>query len=77
MFEIFEGLKLMIIGMSTVFVFLIIMVLTMNFTGIILKIVNKFNPEIEEEPKSGLDRVVKGHEDIAAIIAAIKSYMEK
>ena len=69
-----EGLRLMVIGMSTVFVFLIIMVFVMNFSAVIIKFINKYFPEKEETQKSHIKKAIESHEDIAVAIAAVKEY---
>lgn len=69
-----EGLRLMTIGMSTVFVFLIIMVFVMNFSAVIIKFINKYLPEKEEPQKSHINKAIESHEDIAIVIAAVKEY---
>ena len=69
-----EGFRLMIIGMSTVFIFLIIMVFVMNFSAVIIKFINKYFPEKEEAQKSHIKKSIESHEDIAIVIAAVKEY---
>jgi oxaloacetate decarboxylase gamma subunit len=70
-----EGLKFMVIGMSVVFIFLVLMVVAINIQA---KIVNRFFPEKAVEPKkpaaqpAGSDSQV-----IAAIMGAIQSYRNK
>ena len=47
-----EGLFIMIMGMSTVFAFLIILMFTVNFCSKLIKILNKYFPEQIDEPKN-------------------------
>ena len=47
-----QGLFLMLIGMGSVFSFLIIMLFSMNVCSKILLILNKYVPEINEEVKN-------------------------
>ena len=46
------GFTLMIIGMVTVFVFLIIMIVAMNITTKVIQFINKYFPEQELEDKT-------------------------
>ena len=47
-----EGSLIMIIGMGTVFFFLVIMIFAMEISSKVLKFINKFMPEEVEEVKS-------------------------
>lgn len=70
-----EGFKLMLIGMTIVFLFLVIMVVVMKVTAKILNMLKKYYPE--EEQKAGkLTRAVENNEDIALVIATVKSYLK-
>ncbi len=63
---VLEGFKFMGLGMGTVFLFLIVMILSMN---IMSYIVHKFFPE----PKASLDQEVNTAQDNKKIIAAISA----
>ncbi len=65
---VFEGLKIMMLGMGTVFSFLIVMIVMMN---IMSKIVHRFFPEpndVENTPSSAQENTAK---KVAAITGAI------
>ena len=65
-----EGLVVMAMGMGTVFVFLVIMIGTMNLTSAIMPILNKFIPEEIEQPKSSAKKQDKDNDaEIALAIA--------
>lgn len=70
---VIEGMKFMFLGMSTVFAFLIIMILFMNAMS---AIIHRFFPEpqasadVTEAPKQDNKKIV------AAITAAIKYHRE-
>lgn len=49
-----SGLTIMIIGMSTVFVFLTIMIFAMKITSKIIQFLNKYFPEAETEQKKNI-----------------------
>lgn len=59
-----EGLKFMLLGMGTVFLFLIVMIVSMN---IMSTIIHKFFPE----PKSAISGTGNQAKDNKKIIAAI------
>ena len=64
---IFEGLKFMVLGMGTVFVFLVIMIMAMNAMS---SIIHKYFPEVQPvEPKS--NQADDKKKVVAAITAAI------
>lgn len=69
-----NGLILMIIGMLTVFVFLLIMVIVMFISAKVVKFIGKFMPEVEETRESSITRAVETHEDIAIVLAAVKQF---
>ena len=75
-FILTEGLKLMLIGMAIVFLFLIIMVIVMKITAFLLKKLERYFPEPEEIKPGTLKSAVESHEDIALVIAAVKSYLK-
>lgn len=65
-----EGLVVMAMGMGTVFIFLVIMIGTMNLTSAIMPILNKFMPEETEQPKSSTKKQDKDNDaEIAVAIA--------
>jgi len=70
---IMEGVKFMILGMGTVFVFLIVMIACMN---IMSTIINRYFPE----PQASTDAPAQGSQDkkkiVAAITAAIKYHRQ-
>ena len=67
-----ESLMLMIIGMSTVFIFLTILVFVMYLSSRFIRMINKIFPEVEEIQKTKLP-VNGNNEDIAIVIAAVKN----
>ena len=72
-----EGLKFMVLGMTTVFLFLIVMVFVLNFQA---KLIAKYFPAktpASPPPRSKNATTADDTEVIAAIIAAIKKYREK
>ncbi len=70
---IMEGVKFMILGMGTVFVFLIVMIASMN---IMSTVINRYFPE----PQPGANASANGGQDkkkiVAAITAAIKYHRQ-
>jgi len=66
---ILEGFKFMGLGMGTVFVFLVIMILSINAMSYII---NKFFPEVEASTESKASTPKDNKKVIAAITAAIK-----
>lgn len=67
-----DGLIVIIVGMSTVFVFLTVLVFCVNLTSFIMKYVNKYFPEVVEETTKAKVAVVNDDENIIAAIAAFK-----
>lgn len=67
---VLEGLKFMVLGMGTVFIFLVLMIVMMN---IMSKIIHKYFPEPVEAPSApkAAPVEVKNNNKIAAIAAAI------
>ena len=65
-----EGLVVMAMGMGTVFVFLVIMIGTMNLTAAIMPILNKFMPEEIEQPTSEAKKQVKDNDSEIALAIA-------
>lgn len=70
-----EGLKFMLLGMTVVFVFLVILVQVMKLQA---KIINKFFPEKAPEVVVPASKNVteEGHH-VAAIIAAVTEFRKK
>ncbi|MDO8056269.1 MAG: OadG family protein [Candidatus Hermodarchaeota archaeon] len=65
-----KGFELMIVGMSVVFLFLILLVITLKSTSFL---VGKLNLRLPDEQLAGGDVLKKGSE-IAAALAAIKAF---
>jgi len=70
---IVEGFKFMGLGMGTVFLFLIIMIISMNLMSIII---HKFFPEVEESTTPTDSDTKDNKKVIAAITAAISHHRE-
>lgn len=67
-----ETLKFLVLGMSTVFMFLVLMVIVLNLQS---KIIMKFFPHKEETPTQSRPIPQKGNlAVIAAIAASLQSY---
>ena len=66
-----EGFFVMVIGMGTVFVFLVIMIYAMNINSAVLKFIGKFFPEeVPEENKQTKKKASQNNdEEIALAIA--------
>ena len=65
-----EGLVIMLTGMGVVFSFLIILIFSMIIMSFVIKILNKFFPEVVPEQKiSKPKRQGKDEEEIAIAIA--------
>lgn len=65
-----DALLVMIIGMGTVFVFLIVMIWVMDFNGKVLQYVNKIWPEeVPQEAKPARKAVQSDDEEVALAIA--------
>lgn len=69
-----SGLILLMIGMLTVFVFLIIMVIVMNITANVIKAIGNVFPEVEETTLNPIANAVETHEDIAIVLAVVEQY---
>lgn len=63
------GFTIMVIGMSTVFVFLAIMIVAMNITTKVIGIINKYFSEPVEEPKKSNKKKTDDDAEIALAIA--------
>ncbi|MEA2073147.1 MAG: OadG family protein [Campylobacterota bacterium] len=71
---VLEGFKFMGLGMGTVFLFLVIMIISMNIMSIV---VHKFFPEPEVNVGSSSTPTKKDNNSVvAAITAAIKHHRE-
>ncbi len=71
---IVEGFKFMGLGMGTVFLFLIVMIFSMN---IMSKVLNKFFPEVQPNLDAGRPTAKQDNKKVtAAITAAIKHHRE-
>ena len=68
-----EGFKFMGLGMGTVFIFLIILIISMN---IMSKVLNKFFPEVAPVLDNRSSTKKDNKKVIAAITAAIKHHRE-
>ena len=72
------GITLMVIGMSTVFVFLAIMIVAMNITTKVIGIINKYFPEeLPPEPKKRTQKTDNDAEIALAIACAIHKGAQK
>lgn len=70
-----QGLVLMVIGMSVVFVFLVVMILAMNIMAALMKPLAKLIPEPEEKQVVKVKKVAgDGLEEIAVAVAAVSSF---
>ncbi len=70
-----QGFEFMIIGMSVVFSFLIVLVFAMNLMSVVLKLINKIIPEVEE--KKAAVPVMSNDAEIALAIATAVSMRNK
>ena len=66
-----EGFKFMVLGMGTVFMFLILMVFILNIQA---KIINKYFPEKPEVKKAPKRKSTNDDEVVAVITAAIMKF---
>jgi oxaloacetate decarboxylase gamma subunit len=66
--SVFEGLKIMLLGMGTVFLFLIIMIIMMN---IMSGVIHRFFPEPKAAENNKRPTQENNAKKIAAITAAI------
>ncbi len=65
-----DGLFVMIIGMGTVFVFLVIMIYVMQISANIIKYINKFFPEEVPQEKTSKRKISKNDNTEIAIAIA-------
>ncbi len=70
---VFEGLKIMVLGMGTVFAFLVVMIIMMN---IMSKIVHRFFPEPNDVENTTSPAMTKNAKKVAAITAAIMHHRQ-
>jgi len=68
---VIEGFKFMALGMGTVFLFLIVMIISMNLMSII---VHKFFPEPQASAEPSASAPKDNKKVVAAITAAIKHH---
>jgi len=70
-----QGLVLMVIGISVVFVFLVVMILAMSIMSALMKPLAKLIPEPEEKQVVKVKKVTgDGLEEIAVAVAAVSSF---
>ena len=67
-----EGCLIMFIGMGTVFAFLTIMIYAIQIMTKVIKVINKFSPEILPETKVTKKKTTDDSEIAIAIACAIK-----
>lgn len=72
---IYDGLIVTVVGMGTVFVFLVLLVCVVSLTTKLLGFVNKFMPEIVEQPVAVASKTSVSDEDVAVAIAVAKLNM--
>jgi len=63
-----EAFKFMLLGMGTVFVFIIVMIVAMNLQAVL---VQKFLPDDPKEPEVVVSALPDKKNKVAAIVAAI------
>lgn len=72
-----EGLILAVIGMGTVFTFLLILIGIMNLFTVLMKPLARLIPEPEEKKEVSVKKaIVENHEDIAIALAAVRSFVK-
>ena len=67
-----SGVLLMVLGMGTVYFFIVIMICCMHFTTKALGIINKYFPEAKEEVKTSSKNKKDDSEIAIAIACAVK-----
>ena len=70
---IFEGFKIMLLGMGTVFSFLVLMIVMMNLMS---KVVHRFFPEPNDVENTPSTSHVDNAKKVAAITAAIMHHRQ-
>ena len=71
---VMEGIKFMFLGMGAVFLFLALMIVTMN---IMSYIIHKFFPEPHANPKPAVEPQTDNSKIVAAITAAIIHHRQR
>ena len=66
-----QGFVIMLIGMATVFIFLVIMIFAMNICSKIMQFLNKYFPEEIDEPKKKIQKKDNDAEIALAIACAV------
>ena len=66
------GLTLLVMGIGTVFSFLIILIFTMIITYKVLRVVNKFFPEVVVEAAPAKKSQISDDAEIAIAIASVQ-----
>ena len=72
-----EGTIIMIMGMGTVFFFLVIMICAMNINEKVLKFISKYFPEEVSEVKTTKKKVENSDDEIALAIACAINRAQK
>lgn len=70
---VFESIKIMMLGMGTVFAFLVVMIITMN---IMSKIIHRFFPEPNDIGNNTSPAMTSNAKKVAAITAAIMHHRQ-
>ena len=70
---VFEGLKIMMLGMGTVFSFLVVLIILMN---VMSKIVHRFFPEPNDVDNNTSPAMDNNAKKVAAITAAIMHHRQ-
>lgn len=70
-----QGLNLMVVGMLTVFLFLVLLVLAMMGAARFFKRYAHLFPE--PEPKKHIEKISSDHADIALAVAAVKDFIKQ
>lgn len=71
-----EGVILMLVGMSTVFAFLGLMVGAMHLSARVFQALARWLPQ-EAAPASSLERLVEDQADVAAVLAVVTHFEKK
>ncbi len=70
---VFEGLKIMMLGMGTVFSFLVVLIILMN---VMSKVVHRFFPEPNDVDNNTSPAMDNNAKKVAAITAAIMHHRQ-
>ena len=73
---IVKGVEFLIVGMSAVFLFLMLLVFVLILVTTLIRKLNLYSPENTEVDSGGM-RAAGTEQEIAAAIAAIRSYRKK